>query len=127
VAENTHAGYRVDVSKHLVPGIGAHRLEKLAPEHVERLYARLGRNGLAPGGVHHVHRTLRAALNEAVRRSHLTRNPVLLAKAPRLAEKEVEPYGIGEDPSAQPLLITSNSGTCRGDLGRFSHPGRRPE
>ena len=96
VAENTHAGYRVDVSKHLVPGIGAHRLEKLAPEHVERLYAKLGRNGLAPGGVHHVHRTLRAALNEAVRRSHLTRNPVLLAKAPKLAEKEVEPYGIGE-------------------------------
>jgi integrase len=86
----------VDVSKHLIPGIGAHRLEKLAPEHVERLYARLGRSGLAPGGVHHVHRTLRAALNEAVRRSHLTRNPVLLAKAPKLAEKDVEPYGIEE-------------------------------
>ncbi len=86
----------MDVSRHLVPGIGAHRLEKLAPEHVERLYARLGRNGLAPGGVHHVHRTLRGALNEAVKRSHLTRNPVLLAKAPRLEEKEVEPYGIEE-------------------------------
>jgi integrase len=43
-----------------------------------------------------VHRTLRAALNEAVRRSHLGRNPVLLAKAPKLTEKEVEPYGIEE-------------------------------
>jgi len=96
VGENTHAGYRVDVSKHLIPGIGAHRLEKLTPEHVERLYAKLGLGGLAPGGVHHVHRTLRAALNEAVRRSHLTRNPALLAKAPKLTEKEVEPYGIEE-------------------------------
>jgi integrase len=96
IAENTHAGYRVDIVKHLVPGIGAHRLEKLTPEHVERLYAKLQRNGMSPGGVHHVHRTLRAALNEAVRRSHLGRNPVLLAKAPKLTEKEVEPYGIEE-------------------------------
>jgi integrase len=96
IAENTHAGYRVDVVNHLVPGIGAHRLEKLTPEHVERLYAKLQREGMFPGGVHHVHRTLRAALNEAVRRSHLGRNPVLLAKAPQLDEKEVEPYGIDE-------------------------------
>jgi integrase len=96
IAENTHAGYRVDVVNHLVPGIGAHRLGKLTPEHVERLYAKLQRDGMSPGGVHHVHRTLRAALNEAVRRSHLGRNPVLLAKAPKLTEKEVEPYGIEE-------------------------------
>jgi integrase len=96
IADNTHAGYRVDVSKHLVPGIGAHRLEKLTPEQVERLYAKLQHDGLSSGGVHHVHRTLRAALNEAVRRSHLTRNPVLLAKAPMLTETEVEPYGVEE-------------------------------
>jgi integrase len=96
VAENTHLGYRVDVNRHLIPGIGAHRLEKLTPEHVERLYVKLQRDGLSPGGVHHVHRTLRAALNEAVRRSHLTRNPVLLAKAPKLDEEEVEPYDVPE-------------------------------
>ncbi len=96
VAENTHLGYRVDVNRHLVPGLGAHRLEKLSPEHVERFYAKLQRDGMSPGGAHHVHRTLRAALNEAVRRSHLTRNPVLLAKTPKLTEEEVEPYGIEE-------------------------------
>lgn len=39
------AGYRVDVVNHLVPGIGAHRLEKLTPEHVEHLYAKLQRTG----------------------------------------------------------------------------------
>jgi integrase len=96
IGENTHAGYRVDLDRHLIPGIGSHRLEKLAPEHVERLYAKLQRSGLSAGGVHHVHRTLRAALNEAVKRSHLARNPVLLAKATRPTEKEVKPYGIEE-------------------------------
>jgi integrase len=96
VAENTHFGYRVDVNRHLIPGIGAHHLEKLTPEHVERLYAKLQRDRLSPGGVHHVHRTLRAALNEAVRRSHVSQNPVLLAKAPKLHIDEVEPYDVPE-------------------------------
>ena len=96
VAENTHLGYRVDVNRHLIPGLGAHRLERLTPDHVERLYVRLQRHGLSPGGVHHVHRTLRAALNEAVRRSHLRRNLVLLAKAPRLDADDVEPYDVPE-------------------------------
>jgi integrase len=107
VAENTHLGYRVDVNRHLIPGIGAHRLEKLTPEHVERMYAKLQRGRLSPGGVHHVHRTLRAALNEAVRRSHLTRNPVLLAKAPKLDEEEVEPYNV---PEIQRLLEAAAQG-----------------
>jgi integrase len=96
VAENTHLGYRVDVNRHLVPGLGAHRLDRLTPDHVERLYAMLQRGALSSGGVHHVHRTLRAALNEAVRRSHLTRNPVLLAKAPKLDSDEIEPYDVPE-------------------------------
>jgi integrase len=96
IGENSHSGYRVDVEQHLIPGIGAHRLEKLAPEHVERLYAKIQRSGLSAGTAHHVHRTLRAALNEAVRRSQLPRNPVLLAKAPKLAEQDVEPYAVEE-------------------------------
>lgn len=56
--------------------------------------------------MHHVHRTLRAALNEAVRRSHLARNPVLLAKAPKLAEQEVDPYSVEE---IQRLLEAASS------------------
>ncbi len=96
VAENTHAGYKVDVSKHLIPGIGAHRLDRLAPEHLEKLYARMQGDGLSAGTAHHVHRTVRAALNVAVRRGHLSRNPVLLARAPALDEDDVEPYDVSE-------------------------------
>lgn len=96
VSENTHDGYRVDVRKHLVPGLGAHRLDKLEPEHAEKLYARMQREGLAAGTAHHAHRTLRNALNEAVRRGKLAHNPVLLAKAPKLTDEEIEPYGVDE-------------------------------
>jgi integrase len=96
ISENSHSGYRVDVEKHLIPGIGAHRLDRLEPEHLEKLYAKMQRNGLAAGTAHHVHRTVRNALNEAVRRGHLGRNPVLLARAPKLSEEEPEPYDIEE-------------------------------
>lgn len=56
-------------------------------------------------GAHQVHRTLRTALNEAVRRGHLGKNPVQLAKAPKTGEYEVEPYSVQE---VQRLLKAAN-------------------
>jgi integrase len=105
VSENTYSGYEVDVRVHLIPGIGAHWLDKLAPEHVERLYAKMMDKGLSAGTAHHVHRTIRNALNEAARRGRIAQNPVLLAKAPRLTEEETEPYTIEE---VQRLLAVAN-------------------
>ncbi|MBW5250110.1 site-specific integrase [Streptomyces sp. P01-B04] len=96
VSENTIDGYRVAVHHHLVPGLGAHRLEKLEPEHLERFYKKMQESGSAAGTAHQVHRTLRTALNEAVRRGHAIRNPATIAKAPRLEEEEVEPYSVEE-------------------------------
>ncbi|GAA1981327.1 site-specific integrase [Nocardiopsis rhodophaea] len=96
VSENTYSGYRVDVYTHLIPGLGAHWLDKLQPEHLERFYAKMQRNGSSAGTAHHAHRTIRVALNEAVRRRKITQNPALLAKAPRLTDEEVEPYDVDE-------------------------------
>ncbi len=96
VRENTIAGYRVAVNVHLIPGLGKHRLERLQPEHLERFYVRMMQNGSAPATAHQAHRTIRTALNEAVRRGHLSRNPATLAKAPRVPENEVEPYSVDE-------------------------------
>lgn len=93
VRENTIAGYRVAVNVHLIPGVGKHRLERLQPEHLERLYVRMTRNGKSTSTAHQAHRTIRTALNEAVRRGHFGHNPASLAKAPRLSEHEIEPFG----------------------------------
>jgi integrase len=107
VRENTLAGYRVAIRTHLVPGLGAHRLDRLQPEHLEKLYARMIRNGSSPGTAHQAHRTLRTALGEAERRGRITRNPAALAKAPRVSETEVEPYSIDE---VRRLLATAAEG-----------------
>ncbi|MFF0186095.1 tyrosine-type recombinase/integrase [Streptomyces sp. NPDC005244] len=96
VNDNTMVGYRVAVRNHLIPGLGAHRLDRLKPEHIEVFYANMQAKGSKPGTVHQVHRTFRTALNEAVRRGHLGTNPVQLVKAPRTGEYEVEPYSVQE-------------------------------
>lgn len=96
VNENTMVGYGVAVRKHLIPALGAHRLDKLRPEHIERFYGRMQADGRRAGTIHQIHRTFRTALNEAVRRGHLALNPVRLAKAPRLSEEEIEPYTVAE-------------------------------
>ncbi|MFH9671258.1 tyrosine-type recombinase/integrase [Streptomyces sp. NPDC017405] len=96
VNDNTMVGYRVAVRKHLIPGLGAHRLDRLKPEHIEVFYANMQANGSKPATAHQVHRTFRTALNEAVRRGHLGANPVKLAKAPKTGDYEVEPYSVQE-------------------------------
>ncbi|WBB95281.1 site-specific integrase [Solwaraspora sp. WMMA2080] len=104
VRETTMVGYRAAVYKHLIPGIGAHRLNRLEPEHLEKLYAKMIRTGSAPGTAHQAHRTVKTALNVALRRGHVARNVAQLAKAPRLDEQEIEPFTVKE---AQRILTAA--------------------
>jgi integrase len=96
VTENAFSAYEVAVRVHLIPGIGKHRIDKLEPEHLEKLYRKMIREGAKSARAHQVHRTIRAALNIAVRRKHITENPALLAHAPKIEEIEVEPYSVDQ-------------------------------
>jgi hypothetical protein len=73
----------------LLPALGNIALSRLAPEDLDTLYARLlesGRKntstkgpGLSPASVRYVHRVLRKALGDAVRKGTLLRDPAALA------------------------------------------------
>ncbi|GGO98520.1 tyrosine-type recombinase/integrase [Wenjunlia tyrosinilytica] len=102
VSENSYDGYEVAVRVHLIPGLGAHRIDRLEPEHLERFYRKMQDRGSKPATAHQAHRTMRTALGEAVRRGHITVNPAEIAKAPRLEEDEIEPYTVDE---VQSLLL----------------------
>jgi hypothetical protein len=68
---------------------GGQRLDKLEPEHLERFYAKMRRNGSAASTAHQVHRAIRTALNnEAFRRGHLTRNVASLGEAAPACQKK---------------------------------------
>ena len=109
VRYKTLVGYRTDITRHLVPGLGAHRINKLEPEHIEKLYGRMIRSGLAAGTVHHAHRTLRASLSEAVKRKHVALNVAMVAKPPRLDDEEIEPLTVEE---ARRLLAVASKHTA---------------
>ena len=96
IRQNSYSGYRVDVTVHITPALGRHKLDKLGPEHLERLYSTMLAGGSSPATAHHVHRTARTAFGEAERRGYLTRNPATIAKPPRLEEREVEPFSVIE-------------------------------
>jgi len=65
--------YRTAVNYHLIPGLGQRRLDKIEPEHFEKLYARILAAGRRPGTAHQVHRTARTAFGEALWRGRITR------------------------------------------------------
>jgi integrase len=88
--------YRSAVRVHLIPGLGAHRIDKVQPEHFEKLYKKIVASGRKPATAHQVHRTARTALNVALERGLINRNPAALAHPPRVEEDEIEPYEIEE-------------------------------
>ena len=72
---------------HVLPELGRMPLAKLQTDHLHRLYELKLASGLSPSSVHQVHRTLRTALEQAVKWGTLLRNPAAYAKPPRLRER----------------------------------------
>ncbi|MFW6695241.1 tyrosine-type recombinase/integrase [Streptomyces sp. MAR4 CNX-425] len=76
----------------IVPGVGKHRLDKLAPEHLERMYATMLAEGHAPSHVLKVHRILSRALKIAHRRRIIAENVATLVDPPTQEETEANPF-----------------------------------
>ncbi len=93
---SSYQAYRTAVVKHLIPVIGAQRLDRLTPEHLESAYSRMIQRGARPATAHQAHRTVRTALGEAERRNHVVRNVATLARAPRVHVEQVEPLTLEE-------------------------------
>lgn len=106
VKYKAYRAYRTAVYHHLIPGLGKHRVNKIEPEHFEKLYSAIIRAGRKPATAHQIHRTARTAFGEAQRRGHVVRNPVALAKSPRVEEEEIEPF---ETEEIQRLIKTALS------------------
>ena len=92
----TVSWYRSAVLRHIIPALGAVKLEKLSPVVIETFLAekvtsgRLdGTGGLGPASVRRLQVTLHKALDAAVRKGLVTRNPADLAEAPRMPTTDV--------------------------------------
>lgn len=141
VRRKSHAAYTTAVRRHLVPGLGKNRLDKLTPEVIERFYRQLaaetveGAEGAArrryrPATIDQIHRTLRTALQDAMRRGVVTRNVAALATRPSLqaardADHEIEPFSLQEArailrvaqemPNGQRAILALSTGLRQGE------------
>jgi integrase len=84
---STRQGYESKIRVNVVPHIGRVRLDRLQPEHLEALYAKLSTT-LAPATVRQVHAILRRALRVAEQRRRITRNPAALVQSPSVPHRE---------------------------------------
>lgn len=94
MAPRTLDDYRSKVALYVVPGIGRHRIDRLAPEHLDRLYLELlnrPERPLASSTVLKVHRIVSRGLKVAMQREIVTRNVATLIDAPSATETEIEP------------------------------------
>jgi integrase len=89
VSYATAANYAANIRRAL-PYIGRLRLEELRATHLDAMYAKELERGLTPESVRQLHRTLRAAFNQALKQELLYRNPTLGATQPRPAATEPE-------------------------------------
>lgn len=96
VRPSTLQRYRQLVTHQLAPKVGHHRLDRLQPEHVERMYVELLASGLSPASVLQAHRVLSRALKVAMQRGRVARNVCALVDAPSVVRAEVEPLTSDE-------------------------------
>jgi integrase len=98
-AARTHERYEQIALKNLAPLIGAKLLAKLKPIEISEAYSsalesgrRDGKGGLSPRTVHHMHRVLFSALDQAERWGLVRRNPAALLEKkdrPKIERKTV--------------------------------------
>src|SRR3954452_15308279 len=88
VRARTLESYESTVRLHLRPGVGHHRLDRLQPEHLERLYAALADKALSPASILRAHRVLSRALKVASQRGKVARNVATLVDPPVVRRPE---------------------------------------
>ena len=100
VRQRTGSAYKDIARKHLIPQLGAIRLDRLTPSRIQSYYAdrlssgRLdGRGGLSPQTVKHHHTLLSRALNLAVKWNMLSRSPMDRVEAPRVPRRNPPAFG----------------------------------
>ena len=67
IRPRTYIRYRQLITLHILPTLGKVKLQKITPQHLQKLYNQKLEEGCAPQSVKHIHRLLHKALNDALK------------------------------------------------------------
>lgn len=79
------------IKKHLIPRLGAAKLEDLDTHTIQLFYNSLAKSGLAPKTVKNIHGVLHAALEQAISNGYIHKNPTAGCKLPKVVRPEIKP------------------------------------
>ena len=91
VRPKTHVDYERAVRLHIMSRLGHIRLGKLGPEHVARAWSDMLKAGKSASVVEYCHRRLSKAMNDAMKRDLVYRNPCQAVLPPKVPRKELYP------------------------------------
>ncbi|MCG5215454.1 site-specific integrase [Streptosporangium sp. KLBMP 9127] len=91
MAPRTLDDYRSKSRNWIIPHLGKHRLDRLLPEHLDKLYSAMASAGKAESHILKVHRIVSRALEIAMRRDQIGRNVAKLVDSPGSGDVEIEP------------------------------------
>lgn len=114
----THELYKMICNRYLKAApLASAKVERIRPQDVQAYYAALLANGVSVSMVHHVHRTLRVALNQAVDWGYMTRNPAARLKLPRHEARE---YKVLTAEEARRLIQSLHDADPKKERARWS-------
>ena len=87
----TFEGYESLIRVHVAPRLGNIVLGKLRPEHISRAWSDMLTLGKSASVIEHCHLRLSKALNDAVKRQLIYRNPCQAVSPPRVYGRELRP------------------------------------
>jgi integrase len=87
----TFTTYKMYVERHILPELGAVRLARLSPQHVQALLNRKSAEGLQPRSVRQIRAILRRALGQALKQGLVHVNAAQLVDPPRVEHHEIRP------------------------------------
>jgi integrase len=88
----TFIRYRQLIQLHILPVLGKVKLQKLTPQHLQKLYNQKLEEGCAPQSVKHMHRLLHKAFNDALKWNLISRNVCDLVDTPRVPKHEMKVF-----------------------------------
>jgi len=87
----TYEAYRRQTRNHIIPTLGATKLLKLTPAHVQSLYQCKLDEGLSPTSVRYIHAVLNRALKQALRWRLVRENVAAATDPPKPSTKTMSP------------------------------------
>ena len=90
IRPRTYIRYRQLITLHILPVLGKVKLQKLTPQHLQKLYNQKLEEGCAPQSVKHMHRLLHKALSDALKWNLVARNVCHAVDSPRVPKHEMK-------------------------------------